>query len=70
MRPTRYTYGAPGSFQRLHEAALAVADADTEDDAAHHRACVRLRNAAVAYVSARRREALRKECDAPEAVEA
>lgn len=70
-RPTRHDYDGPGSFERLHEAALRVADADTEDDVAHHRACVRLRAAAVAYVTARRREALRKAAAVtPEAVPA
>lgn len=53
-RPTRHSYREAGSFERLHEAALAVADADTDDDLEYHRACCRLRAAALAYAAARR----------------
>jgi hypothetical protein len=54
-RPTRHTYGAPGSFPRLIEAALAVAEHDTDEtsDPAFHVACERLRQAALAYDAAR-----------------
>jgi hypothetical protein len=52
-RLTKRDYSAPGSFGRLLEAALAVAEADAEDDAAYHRSCCRLRAAAVDYAAAR-----------------
>lgn len=60
MRMTRHHYDGPGSFSRLHEAALAVADCETDADSdpAYHSACIRLRLAALAYAAARSRAAL------------
>jgi hypothetical protein len=51
-RATKHSYGEPGSFARLQEAAIAVADAD-DDDRAYEAACARLRNAARAYCAGR-----------------
>jgi hypothetical protein len=54
-RPTRHTYDAPGSFPRLLEAALVVAEYETDysADPAFHGACERLRQAALASAAAR-----------------
>lgn len=51
----RRAYDAPGSFDRLLEAAIAVAEADTDDDVGFKARCQRLRNAALAYAAARPR---------------
>lgn len=47
----RRAYDSPGSFDRLLEAALAVADADSEDDVGFKAKCQRLRNAAQDYAA-------------------
>jgi hypothetical protein len=54
-RPTKHSYAGPGSFPRLLEAALAVADAEAESpgDTAFHSACMRLRQAAISYAAQR-----------------
>jgi hypothetical protein len=54
-RKTKHDYDAPGSFARLLEAALAVAnvDAESKSDAAFHAACARLRNSAISYAAHR-----------------
>jgi hypothetical protein len=56
-RKTRHDYDAPGSFARLLEAALAMADCDSEDDRAFDAARMRLRVAALAYAARCRGEA-------------
>lgn len=48
-RMTKHDYAAPGSFDRVLEAAIALADADSEDDRAYHRAKMRLLKAMLAY---------------------
>ncbi len=48
---TRHDYEEPGSFERLLEAAIALADADSDgSDEDYHRAKCRLRKAARDYV--------------------
>ncbi len=49
-RPTRHDYDGPGSFARLHEAAISVADADDLDQGQYDAACQRMRLAAAWYV--------------------
>jgi hypothetical protein len=48
-RKTRHDYAEPGSFTRVEEAALAYADADSEDDASFWRARTRLRVSVLAF---------------------
>lgn len=48
-RRTKHDYPGAGSFERCEEAALALADADTEDDQAWHRARARFRAAVLAF---------------------
>ncbi len=50
-RKTKHDYSGPGSFDRVLEAAIALADADTDDDAAFHRCKMRLVKATAAYWS-------------------
>lgn len=42
-------YGEPGSFARVQEAGIAIADADSDDDAKYHAAKMRLRQAVAAH---------------------
>ena len=49
MRMTRNDYDAPGSEARLQEAAIALLDADSEDDEAYARARARWRSALKGY---------------------
>lgn len=49
-RNTKHSYREPGSWERAEEAAYALADADTEDDTAYHRAKARHRAAVWALV--------------------
>jgi hypothetical protein len=51
-RKTRADYPHPGSFSRVLEAAIACADADSEDDVEYERARKRLTEAALAYATA------------------
>ncbi|WP_041453467.1 hypothetical protein [Anaeromyxobacter dehalogenans] len=55
-RLTRFDYDGPGSFSRLLEAAYALADADSEDDVAYHRARCRFRAAVNSYADRRAAE--------------
>ena len=48
-RKTKHDYREPGSFERCEEAALALADADSDDDVAYHRAKARFRAAVLAF---------------------
>jgi hypothetical protein len=47
---TKHDYPGPGSFERVEEAALAYADADTENDVDFHRRKARLRAAVLAFL--------------------
>ncbi len=49
MTRTRPQYQEPGSFDRVVEAGIALADADSEDDGNWHSARVRLRQAVNAH---------------------
>lgn len=48
-RLTKHSYPEAGSFARVLEAAIALVDADTDDDAEYHRCEMRLRNAEKAH---------------------
>lgn len=48
-RKTRHDYRQPGSLERCEEAAYALADADSDDDVAYHRARARFRAALLAF---------------------
>ncbi len=52
MRLTRHYYAEPGSFERITEAALAYADADSERDSDYHRRRCRLRAACLSWARA------------------
>jgi hypothetical protein len=49
---TRNDYDAHGSLERVYEAGIALADADSEDDAAFERAKARMRSALAGYTRA------------------
>jgi hypothetical protein len=49
MRMTRNDYAESGSFDRVLEAAIALADADSDDDQAFDRAKARMRSALAGY---------------------
>jgi hypothetical protein len=48
-RKTKHDYRQPGSLERCEEAAIALADVDSDDDVAWHRARARFRAAILAF---------------------
>lgn len=67
-RRTRHDYPHPNSFERVEEAALAYAGADSEDDADWHRQRARLRAAVLAF-ALRVQRPTRARSERPEQVE-